>query len=66
MGCKRCAENRARTLEKRRQMEERRLEKLRKDCDAGDEMSCINLHHILSLKHHRENNKFRSEFHRKA
>ena len=66
MPCKQCIENKRRSLEKRRAMLEAKLERLEKACAAGDQMSCMTLQRELASKNYREDNRFRSEHHRRA
>lgn len=66
MGCKQCKKNREKALAKRREIHNARLAKLREECEQGHEVSCMNLQELLAAQAYRENNRFRSELHRKA
>ena len=61
MGCKRCAENRQRSLEKRRAMLEAKREQLTAAREKGDRRACMELQRLAAAEHYREANRFRSE-----
>ena len=63
MGCKQCAKNRQRSLEKRRAMLEAKRERLTAECEKGDQRACMELQRIAAAEHYREANRFRSEHH---
>ena len=63
MGCKRCAENRQRSLEKRRAMHEAKREQLTAAREKGDPRACMELQRLAAAEHYREANRFRSEHH---
>lgn len=66
MGCKQCAKNRQRSLEKRRQLRDQKISRLEASCDQGDRRSCMTLQHLLGLEDYRRTNQYRSELHRRA
>ena len=52
MGCKRCAENRKRSLEKRRELMAQRRSKLETACAQGDQRACRELHNLDTADHY--------------
>ena len=65
MACKQCVANKARSLKRRQELHQQRLDRLTKACDHGDQMSCITLQRMLDAENYRQNNRFRSEFHQR-
>ena len=63
MGCKQCAKNRQRSLEKRRAMLEAKRERLTAACENGDQGACMELQRLAAAEQYREANRFRSEHH---
>ena len=63
MGCKQCAKNRQRSLEKRRALLEAKRERLTAACDNGDQRACMELKRIAAAEHYREANRFGPEHH---
>ena len=66
MGCKQCAKNRQRSLEKRRQLMDQKITRLEASCNQGDDAACRSLAETLQAQEYRETNRFRSELHRRA
>ena len=66
MGCKQCQKNRQRALERRRQLMAAKVERLERGCPEGDQRACRELHNLDAADAYREQNKFRSEHHRRA
>ena len=66
MGCKQCQRNRQRALEKRRLIDQHRRQRLAEACTRGDERSCIELQRMQAAEEYRQQNKYRSEHHRRA
>jgi len=66
MPCKQCQENRRRSLEKRRLIDQKRRERLAERCVAGDQRSCAELEAIRAAQEYRAANRYRSEHHRRA
>ena len=66
MSCKRCAEKRQRSLEKRRELMKKKYERLMAACQQGDERSCRELHNLNAAERYRETSRFKSEHHRRV
>ena len=66
MGCKQCAKNRQRALEKRRLIDQRKRHTLAEACMAGDQNSCRELQRLTASDEYRATNRFRSEHHKRA
>ena len=66
MGCKQCQRNRQRALEKRRLIDQQRRQRLAEACTRGDQKSCMELQRIEAAQAYREDNRYRSEHHRRA
>lgn len=66
MGCKQCARNRQRSLEKRRLIDQRKRQTLAEACMAGDQNSCRELQQLTASDEYRAINRFRHEHHRRA
>ena len=66
MACKQCQKNRQRALEKRRLIDQQRRQRLAEACTRGDKRSCIELQRMHTAEEYRQQNKYRSEHHRRA
>ena len=66
MACKQCQKNRQRSMEKRRALIEAKRDRLMAACEQGDERSCRELHNLEAAQAYRQDNRYRSEHHRRA
>ena len=66
MACKQCQANKRRSLEKRREMLQKRQERLTAACEQGDELACRTLHELNAAEQYRQEHRYRSEHHRRG
>ena len=66
MACESCQRYQQRQIEKRREIQQRKRERLAESCARGDKRSCILLDQMDSLADYRQQNRYRPEMHRRA
>ena len=66
MPCKSCERYQQRQLEKRREIQQRKRERLADACARGDKRSCRILQQMDSLAEHRQAHRYRPEMHWRA
>ena len=66
MPCESCQRYQQRQLEKRREIQQRKRERLAEDCVRGDQSSCRILQQMDSLSQYRQNHRYRPEMHWRA
>ena len=66
MGCKQCAKNRERAMQKRRLIDQQRRQRLAEACTRGDQKSCMELQRMEATQAYRQDNRYIPELHRRA
>lgn len=66
MACKQCQANKRRSLEKRREMLQKRQERLTAAYEQGDELACRTLAELNAAQAYRAQHRYQHEHHRRA
>jgi len=66
MACKQCAKNRQRSLERRREILQKRQERLTEACEQGDQLACRTLAELQAAQQYRQQHRYQHEHHRRA
>lgn len=66
MGCSRCQQRREQSLAKRRQLLDKKVQRLTDECNGGNQSACLTLRNLLQNEQFRRDNQFKPELHRRG